>query len=115
MDDRKGNPHRVHMSLPPCIYSEGIAPFLRFDKPLRNQLYAVGGRNQQQDPLDTVEMFDTWNGRWVTCPSMLARRAGCAAATLPNGRLLVVGGYDQRGIVEGLLGTCEVFDPAKQA
>lgn len=67
-----------------------------------------------QEPLDTVEMFDTWHGEWVTCPSMLVRRAGCAAATLPDGRLIVVGGYDERGIVEGLLGTCELFDPAKQ-
>mmetsp|Transcript_93960 Transcript_93960/g.298285 ORF Transcript_93960/g.298285 Transcript_93960/m.298285 type:complete len:419 (-) Transcript_93960:45-1301(-) len=114
IDDRKGNPRRAHFSLPPCLYSDGIAPFLHFDGPQPNQLYAVGGRNQQQDPLDTVEMFDTWHGRWVTCPSMLARRAGCAAATLPNGRLLVVGGYDERGIVDGLLDTCEVFDPATQ-
>jgi len=50
----------------------------------------------------------------VTCPSMLARRAGCSAALLPDGCLLVVGGYDERGIVEGLLPTCEVFDPVAQ-
>lgn len=114
IDGRKGNPRRAGCVLPPCLYSDGIAPFLHFDRPQANQLYAVGGRNQEQDPLDTVEMFDTWHGRWVTCPSMLARRAGCAAATLPNGRLIVVGGYDDRGIVEGLLASCEVFDPAKQ-
>lgn len=114
IDDRKGNPRRARASLPPCLYSDAIAPFLHFDGPQPNQLYAVGGRNQQQDPLDTVEMFDTWHGEWVTCPKMLARRAGCAAAALPNGRLLVVGGYDEKGIVEGLLATCEVFDPANQ-
>eukprot|EP00419_Tripos_fusus_P083651 CAMPEP_0172934860 /NCGR_PEP_ID=MMETSP1075-20121228/221227_1 /TAXON_ID=2916 /ORGANISM="Ceratium fusus, Strain PA161109" /LENGTH=187 /DNA_ID=CAMNT_0013796219 /DNA_START=425 /DNA_END=986 /DNA_ORIENTATION=+ len=45
---------------------------------------------------------------------MLERRAGCSAALLPDGRLLVAGGYDKRGIVEGLLSTCEVFDPALQ-
>mmetsp|Transcript_63327 Transcript_63327/g.185152 ORF Transcript_63327/g.185152 Transcript_63327/m.185152 type:complete len:416 (+) Transcript_63327:187-1434(+) len=101
-------------SLPCCLYSESIAPFLRFDGPQPNQLYVVGGRDQQQDPLDTVEMFDAWHGRWTTCPSMLSRRAGCAAAVLPEGRLLVVGGYDGRGIAEGLLASCEAFDPVLQ-
>jgi len=46
---------------------------------------------------------------------MLHRRAGCAAAALPDGRLLVTGGYDQKGIVDGLLPSCEVFDPTTQA
>lgn len=115
IDDKKGNPRRANCSLPPSLYSDGIAPFLRFDAPLPGQLYVVGGRNQQQDPLDVVEMFDTWHGEWVTCPSMTSKRAGCAAATLPDGRLLVVGGYDERGIVDGLLESCEAFDPRKQA
>lgn len=111
IDSEKGSRARASCSLPPYLYSEGIAPFLRFDNPLPGQLYVVGGRNQQQDPLDVVEMFDTWHGEWVTCPSMSAKRAGCAAAALPDGRLLVVGGYDEKGIVEGLLESCEVFDP----
>mmetsp|Transcript_133284 Transcript_133284/g.414427 ORF Transcript_133284/g.414427 Transcript_133284/m.414427 type:complete len:416 (-) Transcript_133284:307-1554(-) len=101
--------------LPHCLYSESIAPFLRFDGPQPNQLYVVGGRDEQQDPLDAVEMFDTWHGRWTTCPGMLSRRAGCSAAVLPDGRLLVVGGYDEGGIAEGLLASCEVFDPVLQA
>ncbi|CAE8606782.1 unnamed protein product, partial [Polarella glacialis] len=45
---------------------------------------------------------------------MTVRRAGCAAAALPDGRLLVAGGYDEKGIVGGVLGSCEVFDPASQ-
>jgi len=122
IDDRKGNQRsgeaassgRASCSLPWCLYRDVIAPFLHFDGPLPGQLYAVGGRNQDQDPLDVVEMFDTWHGKWVTCPHMLVHRAGCAAALLPDGRLLVIGGYDAKGIVEGLLATCEVFDPATQ-
>jgi len=100
--------------LPPAVYDCMIAPFLHFDAPLANQLYAVGGRNEEQEALATVEMFDTWHGQWVKCPDMLTRRAGCAASLLHDGRLLVVGGYDDMGIVEGLLASCEVFDPAKQ-
>jgi len=112
LDDRK-NPR--HYSLPQLIYSEMIAPFLRFEGPVSDQLYVLGGRDHNQDPLDVVELFDSWNGRWVTCPPMTVRRAGCAAAALPDGRLLVVGGYDERGIVRGVLGSCEVFDPSLQA
>eukprot|EP00928_Gymnodinium_smaydae_P005733 TRINITY_DN1196_c2_g1_i1.p1 TRINITY_DN1196_c2_g1~~TRINITY_DN1196_c2_g1_i1.p1 ORF type:complete len:429 (-),score=72.08 TRINITY_DN1196_c2_g1_i1:170-1456(-) len=113
IDDKKGNPKRPS-SLPLALYSHGVAPFLHFDAPLPNQLYVLGGRNHQQGPLNTVEMFDTWNGRWVPCPGMSMRRAGCAAAVLPDDRMLVVGGYDENGIVKGLLAHCEAFDPATQ-
>lgn len=101
-------------SLPPLLYGFAIAPFLRFDEPEPNQLYALGGRNQQEGALDAVEMFDTWHGRWVRCPRMAVRRAGCAAALLPDGQLFAVGGYDERGIVDGLLSSCEAFDAAAQ-
>jgi len=97
--------------LPPALYAENVAPFLRFDAPLPNMLYAFGGRSQGRGPLDTVEMFDSWHGRWTSCPSMPTRRAGSAAALLPDGRMLVVGGYNEKGIAEGLLGTCDLYDP----
>lgn len=45
---------------------------------------------------------------------MAHRRAGCAGAALPDGRLLVTGGYDELGHIEGTLATCEVFDPKAQ-
>eukprot|EP00441_Pelagodinium_beii_P019872 CAMPEP_0197657614 /NCGR_PEP_ID=MMETSP1338-20131121/44738_1 /TAXON_ID=43686 ORGANISM="Pelagodinium beii, Strain RCC1491" /NCGR_SAMPLE_ID=MMETSP1338 /ASSEMBLY_ACC=CAM_ASM_000754 /LENGTH=399 /DNA_ID=CAMNT_0043234027 /DNA_START=69 /DNA_END=1268 /DNA_ORIENTATION=- len=114
LDDRQGNSSRRGASLPQYLYSDVIAPFLQFHGPQPGQLYALGGRNEEQEPLDTVEMFDTWHGRWMTCPSMLRHRAGSSAATLPDGRLMVVGGYDNGGIVTGLLDSCEVFDPVKQ-
>jgi len=113
IDDRKAHPERS-ARLPPSLCSEAIAPFLHFDDPLPDQLYVVGGRNQQQEPLNAVAMFDTWHGRWLPCPGMTMPRAGCAAAALPDGRLLVIGGYDERGIVSGVLSSCEVFDPRKQ-
>lgn len=99
--------------LPPALYAEIVAPFLRFDAPLPNMLYAFGGRNQRRGPLNTVEMFDTWHGHWVPCPAMPTRRAGSAASLLPDGRFIVVGGYNERGIAEGLLATCDIYDPYK--
>lgn len=78
-------------------------------------LYAFGGRNQAQGPLDKVEMFDTWHGRWVQRAPMPTRRAGSAAALLPDGRMMVIGGYNEKGIAEGLLASCDVYNPYKQA
>jgi len=91
-----------------------VAPFLRFDAPLSNMLYAFGGRDQRRGPLNTVEMFDTWNGCWVSRPPMPTRRAGSAAALLPDDRILLIGGYNERGIAEGLLASCDVYDPSRQ-
>lgn len=112
LDDRRGNPRR--RGLPQALWVQEIAAFLRFDDPVPNMLYAFGGRNQSRGPLDLVEMFDTWHGRWVTCPSMPARRAGSTAATLPDGRIAVVGGYNEGGIAKGLLTSCDVYDPVAQ-
>lgn len=98
-------------ALPPALYAENVAPFLRFDAPQPNMLYAFGGRNQRKGPLNTVEMFDSWHGRWVPCPPMPTRRAGSAAALLPDGRFIVVGGYNEKGIAEGLLSCCDIYDP----
>lgn len=119
LDDRKMGPDegahfRRRKALPPFLYAEAIAPFLRFDSLLPNMLYAFGGRNQEQGPLDTVEMFNSWHGCWVPCPPMPTRRAGSAAAVLDDGRIMVIGGYNEKGIAQGLLASCDVFDPSKQ-
>ncbi|CAK0842216.1 unnamed protein product, partial [Prorocentrum cordatum] len=106
LGEEKSSPPRPH-PLPRALYGDAIASFLHFDEPVPNQLYVIGGRNREEGPLDTVEMFDTWYGCWVQCPSMSARRAGCAAAVLPDERILCVGGYDANGIVKGLLASCE--------
>ncbi|CAK0852941.1 unnamed protein product [Prorocentrum cordatum] len=115
LDDRhcSGQPRR-RPPLPPQLWAEMVAPFLRFDELMPDMLYAFGGRNQTQGPLSTTEMFDTWHGRWVLCEPMPTRRAGSAAALLPDGRMIVVGGYNEKGIAEGLLDTCDVFDPSRQ-
>lgn len=119
LDDRHGGPcdlgaARQRRPLPPALYAENVAPFLRFDEPLPNMLYAFGGRNQKSGPLDTAEMLDTWHGCWVPCARMPTRRAGSAAALLPDGRMAVIGGYNEDGIAKGLLATCDVYNPFTQ-
>ncbi|CAE7434612.1 Enc1 [Symbiodinium natans] len=46
---------------------------------------------------------------------MPTRRAGSAAALLDDGRMMIIGGYDERGIAEGLLASCDIFDPVAGA
>jgi len=115
LDDRKRSHIRnCRRALPPMLYAEHVAPFLRFDEPLLNMLYAFGGRSHRHGSLDSVEMFDTWHGLWVPCPPMPARRAGASAAALSDGRLMVAGGYDERGIVDGLLDRVDEYDPRRR-
>lgn len=118
LDDRRAGWEAFHTPsrrrpLPPWLYAEQIAPFLRFDDLLPNMLYIMGGRSHPEI-LNTVEMFDTWHGRWLKCPTMPTARAGCAAAPLPDGRIIIVGGYDEQGIVQGLLASCDIYNPRKQ-
>lgn len=112
LDDRRGGGDRV--VLPPSIWAHEVASFLRFGDPLPNMLYAFGGRSQRQGPMSVVEMFDTWHGRWTRLQSMPTRRAGSAAAVLPDGRMAVTGGYNEHGIAEGLLASCELYNPVQR-
>lgn len=112
--DRLHQEVRRRAPLPMSVYRHHIAPFLRIEAPLPGMLYAFGGRNRRVGPLESVEMLDTWHGVWVPCPPMPRRRAGSAAAPLLAGSIMVLGGYDERGIVEGLLASCDVFDPIKE-
>ncbi|XXX81196.1 kelch repeat-containing protein [Sorangium sp. So ce134] len=60
--------------------------------------------------LGSVEVFDPGSGQgggWSTGDPMSAARADHTATLLPNGRILVVGGYGP----EGALDSAEQFDP----
>jgi len=68
--------------------------------------------------LATAELFDPATGRWSPTGSMRFARAGAAAATLADGRILVVGpssssaGSGDARMDPRVYGTAEVFDPA---
>eukprot|EP00397_Hematodinium_sp_SG-2012_P005875 GEMP01005899.1.p1 GENE.GEMP01005899.1~~GEMP01005899.1.p1 ORF type:complete len:448 (+),score=75.07 GEMP01005899.1:163-1506(+) len=108
-DDRRGNTMRA--PLPADVLQSVLAPFLHFDAPISDMIYVCGGRNQTIGPLPTAEMFDSWHGKWRQLNNMLTSRAGCAAASLKDRRVMVVGGYDGNGIVKGLLRSTEIYDP----
>ncbi len=68
--------------------------------------------------LATAELFDPSTGRWSPTGSMRFARAGAAAATLADGRILVVGpsssgdGSGDARMDPRVYNTAEVYDPA---
>lgn len=111
------------LQLPDAIYIRHVVPFLRFEAPLPNMLYVFGGRHPENGNgargsfygiTDSVEMFDSWRGRWVSCPSMPVCRAGSAAVATEDGCFLIIGGYDDRGPRKGVLSSCDKYDPFAQ-
>lgn len=114
---------RQRPQLPDTIFLRHVAPFLRFEAPMPNMLYVFGGRHPENGKsaqgsffgiTDSVEMFDTWRGRWVSCPAMPLPRAGSAAVTTQDGCFLIIGGYDDRGPRKGVLSSCDKYDPVTQ-
>jgi hypothetical protein len=64
--------------------------------------------------LATAELFDPATGSWTRTGSMRHARAGAAAVTLADGRVLVVGSGDTNvtGIHADAYRTAEIYDPA---
>jgi hypothetical protein len=57
------------------------------------------------------EIFDPRSGQFAAGPEMTEPRAGHTATLLPDGRVLIVGGYPGEG--RAPLATAEVFDPTQ--
>jgi hypothetical protein len=65
--------------------------------------------------LATAELFDAETGRWSPTGSMRFARARAAAATLSDGRILIVGSSGEQGearLDPRAYDTAEVYDPA---
>jgi predicted secreted protein len=58
--------------------------------------------------LNAAELFDPVTGTWTTTGSMARGRNGHSATVLPNGKVLVAGGYSTGGPIAA----AELYDPA---
>ena len=58
----------------------------------------------------TAELFDPTSGSFLRTGDMNVRRAGHTATLLPNGRVLIAGGFTENG----LTASAEVYDPTSQ-
>ncbi len=70
------------------------------------KIYAIGGINENKEPLNTVEEYNPSINAWTTKMSMPTARSGCAAAVY-NNKIYVIGGT----VGGGFLGNNEVYDP----
>lgn len=62
-----GPQQRSRRTLPPGLYAQYVAPFLRFGDALPNMLYSFGGRNQSRGPLNVVAPRPAMVFLWVSC------------------------------------------------
>ncbi|MEX2621608.1 MAG: kelch repeat-containing protein, partial [Egibacteraceae bacterium] len=102
------------------LYAQGVWELagqmasIRFEGSLTllddGRVLAAGGRNEIRDEItvDTAEVFDPLTGQWEDTGSLSGPRSHHSATLLPDGRVLVAGGFagsnDQ-------LATAEVYDP----
>jgi PKD repeat protein len=69
----------------------------------------VGGENNGQYPIAGAELYDPSSGTWTNTGALQQEREAFASARLPDGRVLVVGGYDGGGA--GEISSAEIYDP----
>jgi len=69
------------------------------------------GRGTAMEVFASTEVFDPATGRWTPGPAMSQRRHKHDIVRLSGGRVLIVGGADERDD-RGAYDTTEIFDPA---
>ena len=78
-------------------------------------ILAIGGYVEADGgsrPTGAVQRYDPQANRWVEIGSLLTARAAPALAVLPDGRVLVAGGFSGDDFEGSALTAFEVFDPA---
>jgi Kelch motif protein len=75
---------------------------------------SVAGRYPNREITPTAELYDPRSGAFETAGSMAVPRHKLACATLPDGRVLVVGGSDNRDW-RGKYASAELYDPATRS
>lgn len=75
------------------------------------RVLAISGEDASTNALTSAEIYDPTAGTWSFTGSLsLGRAQGCEAVLLPNGKVLVSGGYN--AFTGGALTSCELYDPA---
>ena len=61
---------------------------------------------------DSAELYDPSSGRWTLTSAMRHRRNGAMGAKLADGRVMVMGGYEDESSLR-FLRSAEIFDPTR--
>lgn len=75
------------------------------------RVLVAGGMNAASSSqfLTSCEIFDPTSGAWTIVGSLNTNRSSATATLLPNGQVLVAGGYNSNAIL-----SAELFDPVSQ-
>jgi uncharacterized delta-60 repeat protein len=73
------------------------------------KVLVVAGVGNNRTPLDSAEIYDPVTGLWTRASNLAAGRWAHTATYLPNGKVLVAGGYGSGGSF--FLNTGELYDP----
>jgi Kelch motif/Galactose oxidase, central domain len=77
---------------------------------LNGTVLAAGGCCAGMGYLASAELYDPGSGTWTATANMDGARAGHTATVLPDGRVLVAGGYDREDPLT-VLASAELYDP----
>ncbi|MDQ6740650.1 MAG: hypothetical protein M3021_09895 [Actinomycetota bacterium] len=86
------------------------ATLLASGKVLLGGGYTVPG--EPDETLASAELYDPATGSWTATGSLATARYGHTATLLPNGTVLVAGGYHGGIFTPGVLASAELYDPA---
>ena len=75
---------------------------------LDGRIYALGGANNNLQPINTVQAYNTATSSWTTLAPMPTARLSFAAATGANGLIYAIGGDGSGSVVSAV----EAYDPA---
>ena len=76
-----------------------------------SRVLAAGGKPAEgANQTDHAEIYDPGTGRWTATASLARARSSATANVLPNGKVLVAGGYDYP---RGLHASAELYDPVR--
>jgi N-acetylneuraminic acid mutarotase len=80
---------------------------------LDGKVLVVGGSSlrpgaHSYDIIASAELYDPSSGMWASAGSLAMARGGHTATLLPDGKVLVAGGYNNS---PGALASCELYDP----
>jgi N-acetylneuraminic acid mutarotase len=89
-----------------------LAAFAAYVAGADGRIYVIGGNAALQD-VGTVQIYDPGSDTWTTGPTLAKPRAVPAAVAAPDGRLFVIGGFDDHA--EKDLDVVEVLGPNADA